>query len=194
MRQTPHIVYESADDRVLVLAVQRGDMAAFEPLVDRHLQYVRTFLALKAPVSNLVDEVAHETFVFAFRSIDQFTAGTCFRAWLRAIGWNLLRGHIQRYSREQAHLSRFAEEQLWEISGKRTDLQAAPEVDYLEECVAQVPKHLRKLLILKYKQQYSSIEIARQVNRTMMWVRTVLFRLRQQLRDCIERKHAEARA
>ena len=93
---------EQGDDDSFVQAVQRGDHENFEPLLDRHLPHVRAFLALKAPIPHLVDELAHETFVFAFRNLGKYTPGTSFRAWLRAIAWNLLRAEVQRFSREQA--------------------------------------------------------------------------------------------
>ena len=51
---------ERAEDDTLVQAVQRGDPDAFEPLIDRYLTHLRAFIALKAPVPHLVDELAHE--------------------------------------------------------------------------------------------------------------------------------------
>src|SRR5437016_2056482 len=91
------------DEAALVRAVQGGDARAFEPLVDRHLDAVRGFVALRLPVAHLVSEIAHETFVFAYRHLDQFAAGTSFRAWLRAIAGNLIRAELQRYRREQTN-------------------------------------------------------------------------------------------
>ena len=88
-------------EAALIRAVQAGDAAAFEPLVDTHLDSLRAFIALKLPLAHLVDELAHETFVFAFRNLAGFTAGTSFRAWLRAIAANLIRAELQRYAREQ---------------------------------------------------------------------------------------------
>ena len=86
------------DDDALTRAAQAGDHAAFAALLDAHLPHVRTFLALKAPVPQLVDEIAHDAFVFAYRHLDEFTPGTSFRAWVRAIAWNLLRAEVQRFA------------------------------------------------------------------------------------------------
>jgi RNA polymerase sigma-70 factor (ECF subfamily) len=180
-----------ADDATLVQAVQRGESEAFEPLLDRHLAHVRTFLALKAPVSHLVDELAHETFVYAYRNIQKFEADTSFRAWLRAIAWNLLRAEIQRFSREQANQARFA--QQGQRLENQMDLQASDEPEYLRQCLEQVPGPMRQLLTLKYRDECSTDEIARQLGRSLAWVRTVLFRLRQQLKTCIKDKARQAR-
>ncbi len=177
------------DDAELVRAVQAGDADGFEPLLDRHLAHVRTFIALRAPVAQLVDEVSHDAFVFAFRNIAQFEAGTSFQAWLRAIAWNLLRQEVQRFSREQANQSRYAEVREWETVVRMPSAEADPrELESLHECLGKLPPPMRELLALKYQEEGSSDEIAAKLNRSTAWVRTVLFRLRQELRECIETK------
>lgn len=184
---------ERAEDDPLVQAVQRGDPDAFEPLLDRHLHHVRAFLALKSPVPQLVDELAHETFVFAFRNLEKFTPGTSFRAWLRAIAWNLLRAEIQRFSREQANHARFVTQRLDDWMRQPAEPPAGRDVEYLEECVREMPEPMGELLALKYRDECSTDEIAHKLERSLAWVRTVLFRLRQQLRQCIEGKLSKER-
>lgn len=95
-------------------AVRRGDSRAFEHLVDAHLDSLRAFIALRLPAPHLIDEIAHESFVFAYRRIEDFEPGTSFRAWLRAIATNLVRAEIQRYAREQAGRFRHARAELLE--------------------------------------------------------------------------------
>ena len=85
MSASPSTAAEPADDAPLGAAVQAGDVHAFDPLVERHLEAVHAFVALKLPVPHLVDEITHETFVFAFRHLAEFTAGTSFRAYGRAV-------------------------------------------------------------------------------------------------------------
>jgi len=101
MTAKPSIANGPAEDTQLVAAVQTGDIQAFEPLVERHLEAIHAFVALKLPVPHLVDELTHETFVFAFNRIMAFTPGTGFRGWLRAIAANKVRAEIERYSREE---------------------------------------------------------------------------------------------
>lgn len=180
--------YAELGDDELVRAVQAGEAAAFEPLLDRHLQHVRTFVALKAPVAHLIDEVTHETFVYAFHQIGKFTAGTSLRSWLHAIAWNLLRAEVQRFSREQVNKSRFAEAQFWNLSRPGGEQPDTDEAEHLEQCVRALPEPMRQLLALKYTEDRSSAEIATRLQHSLAWVRTVLFRVRQQLRECIEEK------
>lgn len=176
------------DDVALVRAAQAGDSEAFAALLDLHLPQVRTFLALKAPVPQLVDELAHDTFVFAYRHLEEFRPGTSFRAWVRAIAWNLLRAEVQRFAREQQNLDRLAAWHL-EAALNETDTAEPPaEAEHLQHCVDELPESLRELIGLKYGEESSTEEIAARLKRSLVWVRVSLFRVRAQLRDCIEAK------
>lgn len=183
---------DSAPDDPLIARVQAGDTAAFGLLLDRHLPAVRAFVALKLPVAHLVDEIAHEAFVFAFRHIGEFTVGTSFRAWLRAIAWQLTRAEIQRFAREEQNQSRYAQARLAELAAQADRAASTREAEHLEECLARLPENLRRLLALKYTEGRTSEEIAHAFARTLEWVRVTLFRVRQQLRACIENKTGHA--
>jgi len=178
------------NDEQLVTDARTGEGTAFAALLDRHLPHVRTFLALRAPVPQLVDELAHDTFVFAYRHLDEFAPGTSFRAWLRAIAWNLLRAEVQRFARERVQLERFAAWQLeaWTAAAP----EPSAEAEHLLDCVGELPEPLRQLVALKYQEEHSGEEIAGRLGRSAVWVRVSLFRVRQLLRDCVERKTSPA--
>ena len=180
-------------EAALIRAVQAGDAAAFEPLVETHLDSLRAFIALKLPVAHLVDELAHETFVFAFRNLAGFTPGTHFRAWLRAIAANLIRAELQRYAREQQNQLNYARARELERS-----LMTGPgagestEVEHLRDCVAGLPPHMQELVELKYAQDQPIETIAAKLTRSENAVWQALFRLRAQLKQCVEGKLGRA--
>lgn len=176
----------SVNDLAFVEAVQHGEVQAFESLVDRHLDHIHAFVSLKLPVPHLVDEITHETFVFAFRHIHEFTEGTAFRAWLRAIAANKVRAEIERYCREEKNKLNYAEHRMVVAALSELDAGSSREVEALNGCLEKIPEHSRELLILKYHEEHSTADIARRLQRSLAWVRTTLCRLRQQLRECIE--------
>jgi RNA polymerase sigma-70 factor, ECF subfamily len=177
-------------DAELLQRVQRGDVEAFTPVVRRHLPSLRAFVALKLPVPHLADEVAHEAFVFAFRHIHDFDLRRPFRAWLRGIAWNLVRAELQRFAREQVRRSRLEQLQLAELMQGVREATPPDEALFLEECLAELPPHLSRLIEERYRQGRSAEDIAAQWGRTQEWVRVTLFRVRRQLRACIEAKLA----
>ena len=179
-----------AGDANLLQRVQRGDVEAFTPLVRRHLPALRAFVALKLPVPHLADEVAHETFVFAFRHILEFDPRRPFRPWLRAVAWSLVRAELQRFAREQVNRSRLEQLQLAELQLGSVEATPPDKADWLEECLGELPAHLRRLIDARYRQGQTTAEIAAHWGRTEEWVRVTLFRARRQLRACIETKLA----
>jgi len=177
-------------DADLLRRVKRGDTDAFAPVVRRHLPSLRAFVALHLPVPHLVDEVAHEAFVFAFRHIHEFDLERPFRPWLRSIAWQLVRAELQRFAREQVNRSRLEQLQLAELLAEAAQPAPPEEATFLEECLAEIPPHLRRLIEDRYRHERTVREIAAQWGRTEEWVRVTLFRMRRQLRACIESKLA----
>jgi RNA polymerase sigma-70 factor, ECF subfamily len=175
-------------DAALIRRVQAGDIEAFAPLVHEHLPVVRAFVALRLPVPNVVDEITHETFVFGFRHIAEFEPDRSFRAWLRGIAWNLVRAELQRFAREQANLSRFEQAQLAGFSRGIDSETASDDAIFLEECLHELPPNMRRLVEERYRRGLTMQEIGVAMGRTVEWVRVTLFRIRKQLRECIDGK------
>jgi RNA polymerase sigma-70 factor (ECF subfamily) len=183
------------DEQSLIQQVQEGkDLEAFGRLMDLHVRRLRAVIALSAPVPHLIDEIAHESFVFAFNHIHEFQRGTSFFAWLKSISWNLLRAEVQRFSREQANQAKYAERRVFEVTPPKTLDHAARELDGLEKCLERVPQRLRQLLQMRYNLSFSTQEIADRAGQSAAWVRTTLCRLRRQLRDCLQDRIATEKA
>ncbi|MDF1825936.1 MAG: sigma-70 family RNA polymerase sigma factor [Verrucomicrobiales bacterium] len=172
----------------LVQRVQAGDLSAFEVLLNLHSSRLRAFVAMKLPVPHLIDELAHETFVFAHRHINDFEAGTDFGKWLRAIAFNMVRKETLRYQRAGQNKEKFLEHFLIEQSSKGQWSPESPVVIYLEECLERIPDQQKLLLEHKYKLSESSREMAKAFGQSEAWVRTTLCRVRTALRKCIEQK------
>lgn len=179
---------DAASDAALISGILGGDRDAYAVLVRRELPRLRSYIALKLPVAHLVDEIAHESLVFAYQHLEEFDLDKPFRPWLRAIAWNLIRKETQRYAREQVNLSRIEQAQF-------TRASAIPipndESGYLEECLERLDPTRRRLIEQKYKDGLSSLEIAGIHQRTVDWVRVNLFRTREMLRNCISEKIQE---
>lgn len=179
-------------DAELIARVRGGKADYFTPLVRRHLAAVRAFVAMKLPVAHLADEITHESFVFAFRNLDGLNSTSSFRAWLRAIAWNLVRKELLRFAREQANLSRLEQAQLADLAADDGGGDASDEAIFLEECLASLPDDSRRLVQERYRRGLSDDELAAATGRTAEWVRVTLFRIRAQLRQCINGKLDQA--
>jgi RNA polymerase sigma-70 factor, ECF subfamily len=184
---------EHPTDSELASSVAEGNVPAFRLLVQRHLQPLRSYLALRAPVPDLIDEVAHDALVFAFHRIGDFTDGSL-QAWLRAIAHNLLRDRLKAHARETVRRERYSEHMRWQLALAGVEHPISDEADLLDTCLATLPDNLRHVIRLRYEQQLSSEEIATQTGRSAMAIRTLLLRVRHQLRQCIEQRRQVAHA
>lgn len=171
-----------------IRAVQGGELEPFEDLIHLHATRLRAFIAMRLPVAHLIDEIAHETFVFAHRKIDDFEAGTDFGKWLRAIAFNLVRKETQRYKRSEKNQDRYLEHCAMSAAGSEAWHPESPSVAFLEECIRHLPPKQQELLQRRYKLVESTRDMAKALDKSEAWVRTTLCRVRTALRDCIERK------
>jgi RNA polymerase sigma-70 factor, ECF subfamily len=179
----------ASSDLDLTRAVCEGSEAAFRELLGRHLQPLRAFLSLRVPVPDLIDEVAHDAFVLAHRRMSSFKENSM-QPWLRAIAQNILRDRLKAYARETVRRQRYGEQLRLEIAQGSSHLPISGESDHLDECLSSTPPKVRHLLALRYEHELSSEEIAEQTGRSALAIRTLLVRVRRQLKQCIEERMA----
>lgn len=184
---------EVAEDD-LVREVQNGNLAAFEHLIHLHSSRLRAFVSMRLPVSHLIDEIAHESFVFAYRHLDEFTLGSNFGAWLRAIANNLVRAEVLRYSRSVKNQKNYLEHCLVESASGEGLAPESPMVIYLEECLGALPEGQQELLQRRYRLVESTRDMASGMGQSEAWVRTTLCRVRRALRICVEEKEFTSRS
>jgi RNA polymerase sigma-70 factor (ECF subfamily) len=92
----------SDDDGALVSAVRNGSELAFNQLVDRHQQAVRTFLHKLLGNDADVDDIAQETFLAAWRHARSFRGDASVRAWLCGIAWRKAKGAQRSWARQRS--------------------------------------------------------------------------------------------
>jgi RNA polymerase sigma-70 factor (ECF subfamily) len=92
----------SDDDAALVDATRNGSERAFNLLVDRHQQSVRTFLRKLLGNDADADDMAQETFLAAWTHARSFRGDASVRAWLCGIAWRKARGAQRTWARQRS--------------------------------------------------------------------------------------------
>jgi len=85
------------EDETLVAAIRDGSERAFNLLVDRHQQAVRTFLRGITSADD-ADDMAQETFLAVWTHARRFRGGNV-RAWLLSIAWRKAKDAQRRWFR-----------------------------------------------------------------------------------------------
>jgi len=97
----------SDDDGALIAAIRGGSETAFNILVARHQQAVRTFLRRLLGNDADADDLAQETFLAAWTHARSFRDQASVRSWLCGIAWRKAKGAqrswFRRRARDTAH-------------------------------------------------------------------------------------------
>lgn len=186
----------SDDDILLIERVLAGDRRAFEPLVRRHER--RVFRVTLAVLGNIEDaeEAMQDTFVKAFRHLDQFRRESRFTTWLTRIAVNEAlqrrQGRKDFVSLDDSRdLPERAEEQF--APGRFEEWRADPEKLYgkqelrqiIENAVQSLPAIYREAFVLRDIEEMSAEEAAEAIGITVGALKSRLLRARLLMREAL---------
>ena len=89
---------EQLTDQILVERAQQGDKKAFNLLVARYQNKVAGLLTRYVSANDIPD-VAQETFIKAYRSLDTFRGESAFYTWLYRIAVNTAKNYLMTQGR-----------------------------------------------------------------------------------------------
>lgn len=180
------------DDVALVERVRRGDVAAFEPLVEKYRERVFRLArnVLRDPEEAL--DVAQEAFVRAFQALQSFRGQSAFYTWLFRITLNVASDRArQRAARGRAFGTERIEEVEWDRTlvdpGEAPDASAARAEDRrrIERALESLPEHHRAIIMLSDLEGLSYREIADVLGIPMGTVMSRLHNARKRLRAAL---------
>ena len=105
------------DDVALLTAVRGGSELAFNILVDRHQQAVRTFLRRLLENEADADDMAQETFLAAWTHARSFRGEASVRGWLCGIAWRKAKSAQRSWARQRRRDTTHHEQRSAEGSG-----------------------------------------------------------------------------
>src|SRR5271156_2321200 len=89
-------------DAVLMLRVKRGDIAAFEELVDKYKQPIVNLMFRMVHDLDEAEDLAQNVFLRVYRSAGRYEVSAKFTTWLFTIARHLCLNEIRRRSRHPA--------------------------------------------------------------------------------------------
>jgi RNA polymerase sigma-70 factor, ECF subfamily len=178
------------NDFLLVEQVLMGDRRAFEPLVRRHER--RVFRVTLAILGNIEDaeDAMQETFVKAFRHLEQFRKDARFTTWLTRIAVNA--AIEKRKSRKNFVPLRESEHAEEQFQPKHYEpWKSNPEQMYgkqelhriVEEAIQSLPAIYREAFVLRDIEELSAEEAAEALGVTVPALKSRLLRGRLMMRE-----------
>ena len=159
--------------------------AALEHRVEL-MAYARSLLGNYAEA----DDAVQEAMLVVVRKFDQFRDGTSMLSWCRAIVRLEVLRIKQQHRQERSLAERLLDDAIdaafeeFQTAQRRDDAQLWHEA--LERCLGRVPKHGRRVLQARFVDELSYQQIGQRVGMTLEAVRKALFRLKKQVRSCVE--------
>ena len=150
------------------------------------MAYARSLLGNYAAAEDAVQEAM----LVVVKKFDQFQEGTSMLAWCRAI----VRLEVLRMKRQRQRERTLPERLLDDaIDAAFDEFQTAQRRDgaeswheALERCLGRVPERGRSVLKARFVDELSYQQIGERVGMTLEAVRKALFRLKKQVRSCVE--------
>jgi RNA polymerase sigma-70 factor (ECF subfamily) len=165
----------------------------FSTLVLDHQAGLRAFIRMLGADAAAVDDLAQETFLVAYRRLDEFDRTLPAGPWLRGIARNLVANQRRSLAR-WARLVRPGLDEAFDGAGQTDDqaerLHLDDLVGHLRDCVERLPAHARALIAARYGADDED-SAAAAAGRNANALRQALFRVRETLRRCLSDKVGE---
>lgn len=167
------------------------DIAFFEALVKEHQAAVRSFIVSRLDDPFEAYDLAQETFLVAFRSLDELDTDRPIRPWLFGVAHNQVRNHQRKHRAIPTGNS----QEIGDLLQAKLDTRPKQDgevFDALEICMSKLDDDRRDLLKLRYEEGRDIAEIRESIGGRHSTVTMKLHRIREQLRLCIENQTAKA--
>lgn len=163
--------------------------ADFERLLAEHSASIRLYVRSLMPGYEGADDLAQETLLKLWEKRDQFVEGTFFKAWAFQTAKYLVLNQRRKLARSPVVL--LDDELLEQIDRRWMEMEALPLDDHhaaLGHCLELLKPEDRNLLHARYATEISLETYAEQEGTRTGTLKARLFRLRDALRDCIDRR------
>jgi len=183
------------DDAALIERCRAGDVAAFEPLVEKYRQRVWRLAYNVLRDREEAWDVAQEAFIRAYQALPTFRGQSAFYTWLYRIVMNLAADRARsRGARGRAFGTERVPEEDWDrVLPDQNPGDEAPDAAAarreqrrkIEQALETLPEHHRRIVVLSDLEGLSYREIADTLEVPMGTVMSRLHNARKRLRDAL---------
>lgn len=179
----------------LLVNQAKQDANAFGLLYERYVDRIYGYIYNRVHNSQEAEDLTARTFYRALAKLDSYEdRGLPFSAWLYRIAHNLVANYHRDHSRRQ-----FVPLDVISLPGQRRDepesvIEREEDHETLWEAIEQLPSDRRDLLLYKFGNRLSNLEIGELMNKSEGAIKSLYFRtlaaLRKELKGQIPGKEA----
>jgi RNA polymerase sigma-70 factor (ECF subfamily) len=186
---------ETDADALLVERTKRGDVKAFEMLVVKYQRRIERLIGRMVRDVDLVQDIAQETFIRAYRAIPQFRGESAFYTWLYRIAVNTAKKSLVELRRnplvsettlashDDGDETSRGENELSDGETPESLLASKEVAAAVNAAIEALSEDLRQAIVLREIEGLSYEEIATVMNCPIGTVRSRIFRARDAIAD-----------
>lgn len=180
-------------DAAVMLRVKRGDVRAFEELVEKYKQPVINVIARTLRDPTEAEDLAQNVFVQVFKSADRYKATAKFSTWLFTIARNLCLNEIRRRSRHPAESLETSQSDNDDLPARQFEdvkifspgenaLQGELE-EKVQAALKELPENQRTAILLCRQDELSYEDISEVLGCSLSATKSLIHRGRETLKE-----------
>ncbi len=174
---------EPNTDQPNIEAILNGDSREFAKIVDAYKNLVFTVALRMVKNTEEAEEVAQDTFVKVYRSLEKFKGDSKFSTWIYRIAYNTCLDRIKKHKKETHHIA-IDEMEGFEIKHMDNALHHLIDKEkskLVKKCVERLAPKDAALITFFYFEDKNLAELALVMDLTENNVKVALFRARKRL-------------
>jgi RNA polymerase sigma-70 factor (ECF subfamily) len=183
---------DRAVDQKLVEKAQKGDKKAFGMLVEKYQRRLNRLLSRMVRDQSEIEDIVQDSFIKAYRAINNFRGDSAFYTWLYRIGINTAKNHLVKLGKrpkamndvEIEDIENFEDAQdLRNLETPESSMMSSQIVTAVNQTIEALPDELKQAISLREMDGLSYEEIADLMNCPIGTVRSRIFRAREAIAE-----------
>ncbi|MCH9661809.1 MAG: RNA polymerase sigma factor [Bacteroidetes bacterium] len=170
-------------DQYLIDQTLAGNTQAYGVLVEKYQDFIFTIVVRMVKVKEEAEEVAQDTFIKAFESLESFRGDSKFSSWLYSIAYRKALDRLRKNKRYQTSplIEEITETDATDLDNALQQLEVKERSLKIQECIKQLPEIEAALITLYYFEEQSVKEIAQVTELSEDNIKVKLYRSRKKL-------------
>jgi RNA polymerase sigma-70 factor, ECF subfamily len=180
----------TTNDQVYINKILDGDTNAFTVLVDRYKDLVYTLSMRMMKNREEAEEVAQDTFIKTYSSLNKFKGDSKFSTWIYRVAYNTCLDRLKKNKRQQytVAIDEYTEHQVKTLDNALDQIEEKEKEQAIQNCLELLPSEDSFLLTLYYFEELSLDEISKIVGLKPNNVKVKIFRSRKKLATILKEK------
>lgn len=178
------------EDASLAVRASKGEAAAFGLLYDRHVAAIYRYVYYRVRDDAEAEDLTSDVFIRALKAMPRYEPRQAFLAWLYRIARNAVIDRARKGNRQVSFEDALEHPGVDKIVEPDAEILAHSDSATLRDALQKLTPLQREVVVLRFLEGYSTLEIAGMVGKREGTVRGIQFRAIGALRQLIPSREA----